>query len=235
MEAYILMSEIYSNMSDSFYSQYIETGERLKEMGQGRKSWDMLSHTKEENDIYKGLYAALPRCAISATIFQALAVEAYVNFYGLEKLGENAFIGKLDWKPIIEKISAILKEKVNKNYPKDSDVCIDLKKLFENRHKLVHCKSKPITIESTEIHLVKSQMNEFTKSMNEQLWFVYEDIEKLMTVYTRLKEQIAQLDGTNLDLAKLQQQKQHDFINEQIATIIGKCIFGGFENNETSI
>lgn len=63
----------------------------LKKTLFNNQSRDILSHTPDENSKYFNLYRERQNASIISIVFEAFAVEAFINCYGSEKLGKKQF------------------------------------------------------------------------------------------------------------------------------------------------
>ena len=109
MDVYPMLCENYNGMSQSFYAQYKDAERYLKSMK--CDDWDILSPATDETEKYVTAQSMRLHSAIAAIVFQALAVEAFVNLYGAQKVGDEAFYSKYDFKgaTTLSKLKAICK------------------------------------------------------------------------------------------------------------------------------
>ena len=109
----------YNEISQQAFLEYTKAEAYLKSLG--LTCWDYLSHSKCENDNYHHATCQREKSAITAIVFQALAVEAFVNLYGAQKIGEEVFYSKYETKgtSTLEKLKKIF----YKFYPKSRCRC----------------------------------------------------------------------------------------------------------------
>ena len=202
MKYYILMCEIFNNISIENYNRYKISNTKINNMSDEFNSYDFLDHSEKENAEFLVQMQTNNDAAISAIVFQALAVEAYINYFCIAKIGEVRFENEYDKKHIStkEKLKKICKEVLNKNFPTDSKEYIEFIDLFNKRNKLVHYKIKGIDIKN-------SSDKEYYQNLNDQFLFIFEEIDNLMNVYKNLKKTLSQLDGTDIDLVELEKRK----------------------------
>ena len=93
MDVYPMLCENYNGMSQSFYAQYKDATEYLKSLKCG--SWDLISHTYDENEKYCTAQSMRLHSAIAAIVFQALSIEAFVNYMELKRLEMILFIASM--------------------------------------------------------------------------------------------------------------------------------------------
>ena len=182
MEIYFPLCEQYAAMAQSFYSQYQQSA--------------------AGNDVLDSI--AMEQAAICTVIFQALAVESYVNLFGSVTLGDENFRcnyeSKTDSKHrfnTIEKIKHICKDEFNTPYPTGGKHFEMLKGLFSKRDRLVHQKSKPHNIEKRAIDYgnMPKQYDDFLSAYKEEIGFIYERLEDEMKVYGELKQNLTRCSG----------------------------------------
>ena len=206
METYLPFCEQYAAMAQSFYSQYQQST-----AGNG-----VLASIAMEQD------------AICAVIFQALAVESYVNLFGSVTLGDENFRcnyeSKTDSKHrynTIEKIKHICKDEFNNPYPTDGKHFEVLKGLFSKRDRLVHQKSKPYNIEKRPLDYdnMAEQYDDYLHAYEAEIGFIYERLEDEMKVYEELKENLTRCSGRE-EVIKSLLEKYEKEIAKRIANSI---------------
>jgi len=218
-KSYFLTCDVVYQMSLEFYKQFQESRLMYKELTKGG-GWNFAGHSEGENNFYLNCSQTKHRTAISAIVFQALAVEAYVNLYGAIKMGEKKYYSEIETgkKGISTavKITMIYKQSLHKSFPVNEKVYLDLKDLFEKRNKLVHY--KPIGLDDSN-----STIEEFGVNLFNQVLFIYKNIDSQMTVYYRLKKLLAELDGTQKDVVA-EQESLLDYRDEYLRNEILKDI-----------
>jgi hypothetical protein len=218
----VIMCEVFSQMSDEHYMNYKKFLDDIHQICK-TPSWDLLEHNDNENTTYLSLYQSIPRFAISAIIFQALAVEAFVNYYGAAKLGEQIF-ESIDKKErgtknecrTLKKLKRILRE-LNISFLDDDKLFDDLNNLFRVRDKIVHYKTKSFFIES----ILNDE--DYKTNEDEQIWFVMDDIDNRVNMYKNLKLQISQLDGTKEDFIDSENRNMLNLANKQLTEMFRKA------------
>ena len=83
-----MLCETYNKISQQAYEEYTESIIYLKSLGCAY--WDFLEHTEEENAKYMSAMQDRERSALTAIVFQALAIESFVNLLGVQRIGEEA-------------------------------------------------------------------------------------------------------------------------------------------------
>ena len=120
-DGYLTLCEQYDSMAQSFYIQYLDVKKRYE-------------ITPNEVSIKKmETYIGSLQSAICAVVFEALAIEAYVNFWGAYYWGDYFYqendIQKRN--STIDKIKWICKISCNSKYPTDGEHYRTLKGLLK--------------------------------------------------------------------------------------------------------
>jgi len=206
-------------MSLSQYNIYLDSRKQLDELCKGERNFDVLSHNQNENTLFHSYYHKIYSSAISTIVFQAFAVEAYINFYGTKKLGKGVFHEHYDRINIKDKIIIVSRIATGKDFPKGEKVYELVKKLFSQRDKLVHHKGHGINFK-------ECTQESFQNTMYGNIEFVLNDIDNLVNTYPMFINTLAALEGKQLDLYT---EQQTELVNELQMTIVDtmKKAFGG--------
>ena len=205
MNCYFTLCEQYDTMAKSFYFQYHQYQEDAKS---GDPSASI----------------AMEQAAICAVIFQALAVESYVNLFGSVVLGDDVFrcryeseTDKKHRASTIDKIKNICNIELGNPYPTSGEHFRTLKGLLDKRNKLVHPKSKPHTIENRPYNYKKPEdsCSDYVQAFNEEIGFIYNSLEAEMLVYDDLKKNLARCNK-GVEVIEL--------LRDNLANEIGKTI-----------
>ena len=129
---------------------------------------------------------AIGELAIIVVIFCALAVEAYINHYGISRLSKNFFTRYLDRLEVLAKWVIVPRIVTGKQLNPGSASLQDLSWLISLRNRLVHYKSKQIEIE---------ELRE-----DDFLWDY--DADKAIRTVRRVMHGLKRIDG-NIDIAWL--------------------------------
>ncbi len=218
MDVYPMLCENYNGMSQSFYAQYKDAVGYLKSLK--CRSWDILSHTADENEMYGTAQSMRLHSAIAAIVFQALAVEAFVNLYGAQKVGDEAFYSKYDFKgaTTLGKLKAICKDVLHKDYPTCDKAYSRLDSLMKKRNDIVHTKPHPVSVVSTP------EVPDYTEFMS-QTEFVFKNIDDEMKSYNTLRENLRVLDGNEKDLIQENIESSMDACAKAIFEMCVKALF----------
>jgi len=125
-----------NQFSKEFYQEYVFQKEEVNTLNNQKPCWDYLSHTPEENQKYEYFSYRARRNAIASFVFQALAVESFINLYGSYKLGDK-FNKEFERKPTLKKLYLLCKEVTKKEFPTEDSLYIDLEDLLNKRNELV--------------------------------------------------------------------------------------------------
>ncbi len=204
------LCENFSVMSKGFYQQYKEATVYLR--GLKCKTWDFLIHSEEENRKYIEAFSLRLNAAFAAIVFQALAVEAFVNLYGAQKIGEEKFYTEYEIKGATteSKLKEICKNYLRKKYPTSTKQYNRLNSLLKKRDRIVHSKPKEI-----DMH---SESNNYYE-MFDQYEFVYKDIDDEMNSYETVKKVLQELEGSQYDLIEEIQRLLMGELYENISEI----------------
>lgn len=124
------MCEYFYSMSRDQYDMYIKSRNDLNEVAGYSECFDVLSHSSAKIQEFNLLHFKTNSAAIATIVFQALAVEAYINFYGVIKLGDNMFNSHYERISIADKIVILSKVATGRDFPKGNNIFNLIKKLF---------------------------------------------------------------------------------------------------------
>jgi hypothetical protein len=86
----------------------------------------------------------------SVRIFTAMAVESFLNFYGVVRLGQNAFDSFIERLSQPRKLQALLKICHRINFHESSAITGTVRKIAQRRNNLVHPKATEVTGDLTK-------------------------------------------------------------------------------------
>ncbi|WP_243354859.1 hypothetical protein [Bacillus litorisediminis] len=154
------LHSFYNGIAKENYNEFSKLSRTYDEITNGGKSWDLLSHTKEENDVYLRINHGMQKHCIISIVFIVMAIESLINEFGFVYLGEERFNDKENF-TIMDKITEFYFEVTGAKFPKDKQLYQHIKDLVSVRNNLIH--SKPITFDST-------MMMQNTKEAEEEFW-----------------------------------------------------------------
>lgn len=204
---YNLFCQKFANMAENFYQEYLTQ----------RDAYAKIPHKNipveniESCFFAYSIFELLQDNAISAIIFQALAVEAYINLFGVYELGEEAFFTRYEppknnrpkgfhYKSSIEKLKSICKEVYNLDFPA-SDIS-PLQALFDKRDRLVHNKPRPYALEKPVIKLpTHPDYKDFDGYSNEET-FIFDKLDLDMEQYKQLQKTIKNIRSAEYELVE---------------------------------
>jgi len=184
-------SESYNDISISHYETFKKMDSELFKLNEGNKSYDFLSHVISENEHYTYIYGLFQQSLMISIVFQAFAVEAFVNFVAVNLYEQDEFFGKFDMMNTEKKIRKIFSEKLNSDFSKFEETEALIKILFELRDRLVHYKSKRINLET-----LHDSVNEYDPF--EFMEVLYNNIDKVICAYKKMKELLFDLNGFDI-------------------------------------
>jgi hypothetical protein len=80
----------------------------------------------------------------SVQIFACMAVEAFLNYYGVVRLGEDVYYRLHERHSIHKKLATLLRVCDATNLPRDSELAQLVRRMFERRNDLVHPKAREL-------------------------------------------------------------------------------------------
>lgn len=212
VNTYLPLCEQYNSLAQSFYQQHLDIKAKIAQLG---KSADMLENPSLANT-QNMLTIGMLQTAISAVIFEAFAIESYVNFFGAYILGDSTYYSTYESGgygkrySTIEKIKMMCKVEFKSPYPTGGKHFAVLKGLFTKRDKLAHNKPKGYEISTKN----GNYFYDYDEAISE-ISFIYEELEQEMALYDAVKG--------NLTASSKQQEPIASF-QENAATAIAKSI-----------
>lgn len=208
-------SEVYYGISKGYHEMFHEALKEMKALIGDKPGYDVLSHSEEENNKYLYFEQIQRQSMMICIVFQAFAIEAYVNLIAVNLYEESVFFGKFEEMGTFKKINKIFSEKLNSDFKKHSDVYTLVDITFNLRDKLAHFKSKKINLlsmqEDSEIYDPYSFLMEH-----------YEKIDEVVTAYPQFKAIVDGLIGH--DVFESQMTNLKDMLAFNIQEIIRKTL-----------
>lgn len=189
---YVSFHDYYYKCSIENYNLYKIANTEHRELTEGIKCWDILSHTKEENAKYFSSWSDKQYYAILSIIFQALSVEAWINYYGAKTFGIDKYNREYEKLPTSEKYLAIYKEVKHKDFPKGKKEYNNLKLLFRLRDRLVHSKAYMINMRGGSDQDFFDSLNELFGGRNNN---IFTKIDNVMCTYNQLVTLFLKIDN----------------------------------------
>ncbi len=146
-------------------------------------------------------------------VFQAFAIEAYVNLIAVNLYDENEFFGRFEEMGTMKKIKKIFSEKLNSDFLKDKDIYDLVDITFDLRDKLVHFKSR-------RINLLEMQDNPELFDPYILIMEHYEKMDEVVNTYPKFKELVDGLVGH--DIFDTQMNNLQELMNYNIQEIYKK-------------
>lgn len=101
----------------------------------------------DDVDVLASKNDAIGQLALIVIVFSALTLEAYINHYGINRLSRNYFSSYLEKLDVLAKWLVIPRIVTGEKLDPGSNAMQDLSWLVSLRNRLVHFKSKTITVE----------------------------------------------------------------------------------------
>lgn len=183
-------SEVYYGISKSYHEMFHDAFKEMDAM-RGNASYDMLSHSQEENNRFLYFEQIQRQAMMISIVFQAFAIEAYVNLIAVNLYEENDFFGKFEEMGTMKKINKIFSEKLNSDFLKYTEIYDLVDITFDLRDKLAHFKSK-------RVNLLAMQEKPELYNPYESIMEYYEKIDEVITTYPKFKELVDGLVGHDI-------------------------------------
>ena len=87
-------------------------------------------------------------------IFSCMAIESFLNFYGVNQLGEDFYKRNFERLSPNQKLEALIAIAVHLSLEKEDEICKVVRRMFDQRNRLVHPKAKQIKADSERIEIV---------------------------------------------------------------------------------
>lgn len=222
VNAYLPLCEQYNSLAQSFYQQHLEFYGQLTQLGKPVDLIDDPSLATTQNT----LVLEMLQSAICAVVFEAFAIEAYVNFFGAYILGDSTYYSTYEsGEPgkkysTIKKMKMMCKDEFQSPYPTGGNHFVVLKGLFSKRDKLAHNKPKGYEISAKN----GNTFEDYYEAISE-ISFIYEGLAQEMALYDEVKE--------NLTTSSNKQEPIAAFL-DSAATAIAKNMVQMVQGNRQS-
>lgn len=201
---YYDMASVYSGLSENGFQVYLESDKERFQLDVER-NFNIGKYSREERLKYKTLMSYRLAGALNTIVFQALAVETYINWYCYTIFGREEFYvaERKKRQSTIYKFKKILRHyKIGVEAFGQYDI---LQKLFEKRDQLVHY--KPTGLDDNELDI-----GEILQHYQQQIGFIYENISEIAGIYDILTKFISIIDGTGITLSEEETKRQQDVL-----------------------
>jgi hypothetical protein len=115
------------------------------------------------------------RISISTHLFSCMTVEAFINHYGVKRLGESFYKKNIERIGITEKLSILVLTCFNMSLQKDNELVKKIRELFNIRNQLVHPKTKEFNAERVEMYINKHPRDFLIKKYVNSMEFILEE------------------------------------------------------------
>ena len=186
---YFTLCEDFENMAQEHYRVYCEAKQEYDQSIHSNVSSSNILPAK------KMLWAAC-----SAVVFEAIAIEAYVNLLGSYLMGDRYIEqDRCKKQPTLDKLRMLCKDEIKKLYPANHMYEI-MRNLFIKRDRIVHTKPCPHTFEIKPFNYtdIESNYSDYISAFSKEIGFLYEGLKEQMQSYSVLVQNINALLGKNM-------------------------------------
>lgn len=184
---YFILCEDFEGMAQEHYRAYC----------QAKQEYDPSVHT----NIFSGNILPAKKMqwsACSAVIFEAIAIEAYVNLLGAYLIPDRYYIDYEGKKPIIDdrttlgKLKALCKREIGKCYPTNDHAYTIMDNLFHKRNQIVHTKPSAYSFGITpfDYRNIEGSYADYTSAFSKEIGFLYKGLDEQMKSYSSLVRNI---------------------------------------------
>jgi hypothetical protein len=99
-------------------------------------------------------FSQLNEFSTATQIFSCMAIESFLNFYGVNQLGEDFYKRNFERLSSNQKPEALIAVSVHLSLEKDDEICKVVRRMFDQRNRLVHPKAKQIEADSERIEII---------------------------------------------------------------------------------
>lgn len=99
-------------------------------------------------------FSQLNEFSTATQIFSCMAVESFLNFYGVNQLGEDFYKQNFERLSPNQKLEALIAVSVHLSLEKEDEICKIVHRMFDQRNRLVHPKAKQVIADSERIEII---------------------------------------------------------------------------------
>lgn len=99
-------------------------------------------------------FRELSEFSTATQIFSCMAIESFLNFYGVNQLGEDFYKRNFERLSSNQKLEALIAVSVHLSLEKEDVICKVVRRMFDQRNRLVHPKAKQIIADSERIEII---------------------------------------------------------------------------------
>lgn len=183
---YFTLCEDFEGMAQEHYRTYC----------QAKREYDPSAHI----NIFSGNILPAKKMqwsACSAVIFEAIAIEAYVNLLGSYLIQERYYTdyeskeAKTRDRSTLGKLRKLCKKEIQKPYPADHSLEV-MHDLFSKRNTIVHTKPSAYSfgIKPFDHRNIDGNYADYTSAFSKEIGFLYEGLDEQMKSYSTLVRNI---------------------------------------------
>ena len=195
---YFLKCIDFDSIAQNSYAQYLSFSKQYKALGNDLDVLEVPQAVVNYISAYKNMESA----AYMAIVFEALAVEAYVNTLGEHLIGERYYQeyeskdAKKD-RTTLGKLKRLCKNEIGRPYPTDGVHFRAIQTLLNKRDAIVHTKPVRFAISKCDYDYADSaaSFRDIIEAFSGQVGFLFENIEQDMACYRELDANMCELLG----------------------------------------
>ena len=128
--AHELLAEL-ERLCTTIHSQWpVDAGSSIRDESRHGELWRLVRIRDQKSD--------------SVRIYAAMAIEGFLNFYGVLRLGQDVYDDHFERLGIVPKLRTLLLVSNQTNVPKKDQLCLDLDAVAQSRNALVHPKTREV-------------------------------------------------------------------------------------------
>ncbi|MBM7562846.1 hypothetical protein [Fusibacter tunisiensis] len=211
-------SEVYYGISIGYYNQFKEAYSEINKMSDGNGNVQMLDLSVDEQSKFYWLESLQRQALMICIVFQAFAIEAFVNMVAVNLYDEDEFFNNFEKMGTEKKINKIFSEKLKSDYKSKHPEIKSLVDLaFNLRDSLAHHKSK-------KVDLVEMQKDPIGYGYHpyQDLMTHYDKIDDVVKAYEQFKLCVNTLLGYDIF------EKQMEDLNKSLQFNINEIFRKGF-------
>jgi hypothetical protein len=138
--------DYYHTLALEHYQKYCVANDEYNKVCNNNQSFDYWSHSKEEQHIYISSWREKQKNCIISVVFEAMAVEAFINYIIVKTYSVDVFEKEYIYKSIWQKYKIIIKNNTGKEFEDYKIEYNMFSKLITIRNTMVHSKSEVFDI-----------------------------------------------------------------------------------------
>ena len=171
---YFPMAKNLLQQAKELYSQLEDKEKELKKKVKSEETiWDentiagYIQHLTNDDNNY------LDAICVSTQIFACMAVEAFLNFYGVKRLGEEYYKRSIERLGISQKLETLIAICTQKLIDDKDEISTTVRRMFDRRNRLAHPKSREVFSKNGKLVLPEfiNHMEQAEQAVSEMIVF----------------------------------------------------------------